>query len=155
MRLGCKFRHIPIITIVTDLPDMMSDNRWLKINNHLFEKVDGFILLTEQMNAKVNYGNKPYIVLEGHSDVDAPTVNKREKWEEETGKKIIIYAGSIQKLYGIKNLTEGFIRADLQDTELWIFGDGDYRETLIELSKNILQYVTKEFVTINKLWNVR
>lgn len=136
IKLGCKLRHIPIITIVTDLPDMMSNNKWLKkINNHLFKSVDGFILLTEQMNTQVNHNNKPYIVLEGHSDVDAPTVNEREKWEEETGKKIIIYAGSIQKLYGIQNLTEGFIRADLPNTELWIFGDGDYRETLVEYSK--------------------
>lgn len=136
IKLGCKFRHIPVITIVTDLPDMMSDNKWLKkINNHLFKTVDGFILLTEQMNTQVNHDNKPYIVLEGHSDVDAPTVKEGEKWEKESGKKIIIYAGSIQKLYGIQNLTEGFIKADLKNTELWIFGDGDYREELIELSR--------------------
>ena len=136
MKLGCKFRHIPVITIVTDLPDMTSDNKWLKkINNHLFKTVGGFILLTEQMNLKINHDNKPYIVLEGHSDFNAPAINEREKWEAKTGKKIIIYAGSIQKLYGIQNLTEGFIKADLSNTELWIFGDGDYRETLIELSK--------------------
>lgn len=136
MKLGCKLRNIPVITIVTDLPDMMSNNKWLKkLNNHLFETVDGFILLTEQMNTQVNHRNKPYIVLEGHSDVDAPTVDELEKWEEKTGKKIIIYAGSVQKLYGIQNLTEGFIEANLPNTELWIFGDGDYRETLIEYSK--------------------
>lgn len=164
MKLGCKFRHIPVITIVTDLPDMMSDNKWLKnINNHLFKTVDGFILLTEQMNTQVNHDNKPYIVLEGHSDVDAPIVKEKEKWEKESGKKIIIYAGSIQKLYGIQNLTEGFIKADLKNTELWIFGDGDYREKLIELSrkypsicykgicdnKEVVQYEMKAALLVN------
>lgn len=136
IKLGCKLRHIPVITIVTDLPDMMDSSNWLrKINNLFFNSVDGFILLTEQMNARVNYYNKPYIVLEGHSDSDAPIIDMKKKWEEETGKKIIIYAGSIQKLYGIQNLTEGFIQADLSNTELWIFGDGDYRETLLEYTK--------------------
>jgi glycosyltransferase involved in cell wall biosynthesis len=57
------------------------------------------------------------------------------KWEEETGKKIIIYAGSILKQYGIQNLTEGFIQANLPDAELWVYGDGDYREELVDISK--------------------
>jgi glycosyltransferase involved in cell wall biosynthesis len=114
----------------------MSENPLMqKINNHLFQSVDGFVFLTEQMNQRLNKKKKPYIVLEGHVDADAPAVEATEKWEEETSKKIIIYAGSILKLYGIQNLTEGFVKADLPDTELWVYGDGDYREELIELSR--------------------
>jgi glycosyltransferase involved in cell wall biosynthesis len=136
MLIGCKLRKIPMITIVTDLPDMMSGNTLLqKINNHLFQAVDGFVFLTEQMNQRLNHKNKPYIVLEGHVDADAPVIEATEKWEAETGKKIIIYAGSILKLYGIQNLTEGFIKADIPNTELWIYGDGDYREELMGISK--------------------
>jgi glycosyltransferase involved in cell wall biosynthesis len=144
MLIGCKLRKIPMITIVTDLPDMMSDNTLLqKINNHLFQSVDGFVFLTEQMNQRLNHKKKPYIVLEGHVDADAPAVKTTEKWEEETGKKIIIYAGSILKLYGIQNLTEGFIKADIPNTELWVYGDGDYREELIELSQKYPSVVYK------------
>jgi glycosyltransferase involved in cell wall biosynthesis len=76
-------------------------------------------------------------------DADAPTVETAEKWEKETGKKVIIYAGSILKLYGIQNLTEGFIQADLPNTELWVYGDGDYREELMEISKKYPSVVYK------------
>ena len=53
------------------------------------------------------------------------------------GKKIIIYAGSIKKLYGIQNLVEGFIKADIKDAELHIYGDGDYREELEKICNDI------------------
>lgn len=134
--LACKLRHIPIITIVTDLPDMMSDSKVLRaVNNNLFSFMNGFIFLTEEMNVRLNHKNHPYIVLEGHVDSDAPELNRTEKWETTNGKKIIIYAGSILKLYGIQNLTEGFIKADIPNAELWIYGDGDYREELIQIEK--------------------
>lgn len=134
--IACKLRHIPIITIVTDLPDMMSNNKCLRaVNNYLFSSMDGFIFLTEEMNVRLNHKNRPYIVLEGHVDSDAPELNNTEKWEVTNGKKIIIYAGSILKLYGIQNLTEGFIKADIPNAELWVYGDGDYREELIEIEK--------------------
>lgn len=136
MLLACKIRRIPIITIVTDLPDMMSDNKFRRaINNNLFGAMDGFVFLTEQMNQRLNHKNKPYIVLEGHVDSDVPELESTEKWEITTGKKVIIYAGSILKLYGIQNLTEGFIKASIPDTELWVYGDGDYRDELIEITK--------------------
>lgn len=137
MLLACKIRRISIFTIVTDLPDMMSDNFILRgVNNCLFRAVDGFIFLTEQMNQRLNKKNKPYLVLEGHVDANAPSLNNECKWERENGKKVIIYAGSILKLYGIQNLTEGFLKADIPNAELWIYGDGDYREELIEIEKH-------------------
>lgn len=136
MLLACKLRRIPAVTIVTDIPDMMSDSKlYRKVNNSLFGLTDGFVFLTEQMNGRLNRKNKPYIVLEGHVDAEAPELGGDLKWEEENGRKIIIYAGSILKLYGIQNLTEGFILADVPDAELWIYGDGDYKEELKELTK--------------------
>jgi glycosyltransferase involved in cell wall biosynthesis len=144
MLIGCKIRKIPMVTIVTDLPDMMSESTLLrKVNNHLFQSVDGFIFLTEQMNQRINHKKKPYIVLEGHVDVDAPTVETTEKWEKKAGKKIILYAGSILKLYGIQNLTEGFVKANIPNTELWVYGDGDYRDELMEISKKYPSVVYK------------
>lgn len=135
--LACKARRIPIITIVTDLPDMMSSNKIRRaINNNLFGSMDGFVFLTEQMNRRLNEKNKPYVVLEGHVDSEAPDLDNAAKFEEENGKKVIVYAGSIRKLYGIQNLTEGFLQANIPNSELWIYGDGDYREELTEIAKN-------------------
>ena len=70
------------------------------------------------------------MVLEGHADCFLKSVDDAERYEYKKGKKVVIYAGSIQKLYGIQNLVEGFIKADIENAELQIFGDGDYREEL-------------------------
>ena len=122
MALACKIRKIPIATIVTDLPDMLSGNSVIhKINNKIFRLFDAFIFLTEQMNEKVNKNQKPYIVLEGHVDSELKATNIDEKYEELLGKKVIVYAGSIQKLYGIQNLVEGFLKAEIPNAELHIF----------------------------------
>lgn len=136
MALGCKLRNIPLVTIVTDLPDMLTKKKIRRvINNNLFAFMDGFIFLTEEMNFRVNHKRKPYIVLEGHVDSDAFEIKETEKWEITTGTKVVIYAGSILKLYGIENLVYGFIKANLPETELWIYGDGDFRGELLEVEK--------------------
>lgn len=116
--------------IVTDLPDDQFKSITAKKYNALLEKADGYIFLTEQMNERVNRKGKPYIVLEGHADTTLPEMETESKYEAKGGKKVIVYAGSIQRLYGIQNLVEGFLKANIQDAELQIFGDGDYREEL-------------------------
>lgn len=131
---ACKIKRIPILTIVTDLPDDMEQSSSFvkKTNNALFGKMDGFVFLTEMMNERVNEKQKPFIVLEGHVDNNFEIPNDLKKYENE-GKKVVIYAGSIKKLYGIQNLVEGFIQADIPDSQLRVFGDGDYREELEEI----------------------
>ncbi len=136
MMLACKIKRIPITMIVTDLPDMLGGNKInIKLNNYLFKRADSFIFLTEQMNDYVNKKHKPYIVLEGHVDADEQHVKTENTDEEEIGEKKIIYAGSLLKLYGIQNLVEGFIKADIDASRLIIFGDGDYKDELTELCK--------------------
>lgn len=133
--LACKLRRIPIITIVTDLPDMMNNGKVVSdINNKLFGMMDGFVFLTEQMNERINKKQRPYIVLEGHVDAELQMLSPGQQFEEVSGKKVIIYAGSIHKLYGIQNLVEGFLKADIPNTELRIFGTGDYRDELVQIA---------------------
>ena len=137
MVLACRLRKIPVVCIVTDLPDMQRSSGWMRrLNNALFGKADGFIILTEQMNERVNRKGKPHIVLEGHVDSESKAIPFGEKYEALTGKKVVIYAGSLLKLYGIQNLVEGFLKAGIPDAELWIYGDGDYREELEKLCEH-------------------
>lgn len=135
MTLACKLRRIPMVTIVTDLPDMMDGGKILRgFNNKLFGLVDGFLLLTEQMNDRVNKKGKPHIVLEGQvNGKDLPTPAD-ENIEKATGKRVILYAGSVCKLYGIEQLVKGFLAAKLENAELHIYGDGDFRDELERLS---------------------
>lgn len=140
MIAGAKKRKKPVVLIVTDLPEFQRGGLLRRLNESMFKKADGFILLTEQMNEKINPAGKPYIVLEGHSDGALPELPHAEKTETKTGKKVVLYSGSLMKLYGIQNLVAGFIKAGLPDAELHIYGDGDYREELeavCEKEKNI------------------
>lgn len=137
MALGCRLKKIPAVTIVTDLPDMERQSGTAKnVNNRLFNKADGFILLTEQMNGRVNHRGMPHIVLEGHVDSHAPAPEEVPTYEETEGLKTILYAGSLKKIYGIRALTEGFIQAAVPGSRLHIYGEGDFRKELEELCKN-------------------
>ena len=114
MMLAGKLRKIPVATIVTDLPDMMSQGGIARrINNRFFKSVDGFIILTEQMNARINLKAKPFIVLEGHVDSALGEAEADKKEEQLSGKKIVLYAGSVNRIYGIENLVEGFLLSNL------------------------------------------
>ena len=130
MLKGNRHKNFPVIMIVTDLPDHQFEKKVAEKYNELLLKADGYIFLTEQMNEYINKSHKPYIVLEGHADNSLSAVRQDEKYEVTQGKKVIVYAGSIKRLYGIQNLVEGFLQADIPETELQIFGDGDYREEL-------------------------
>ena len=49
-------------------------------------------------------------------------------------KRVCLYAGRIDLIYGIQRLVEGFLLADLPDTELHIYGSGDFQEELEKIS---------------------
>lgn len=131
MALGAHIKGIPIVMIVTDLPDMVVSSTWIKkINNFLFGLADGFVFLTEQMNKRLNKRTKPYIIMEGLVDADTSVTVISKKFEVDIGKKVIIYAGKLKLIYGIDILVDGFQKANIPETELWIYGDGDYCEEL-------------------------
>ena len=132
---AAKKRKIPLIYVVTDIPEFQRGKVLRRINDKLIAGADGFIFLTEQMNEKVNPYKKPYIVLEGHADCSLIDISDAERYEYKYGKKIVIYAGSIKKLYGIQNLVEGFIAANIDGAELHVYGDGDYKAELESVCK--------------------
>ena len=132
---GAKKRGFPVVMIVTDLPDYQFGGETAEKYNELLEKADGYIFLTEQMNERVNKQNKPYIVLEGHADYALAEIDDNEKYEIDFGKKVVVYAGSLSKLYGIQNLVEGFVSANIPDAQLYVYGGGDYREEIEAIAK--------------------
>lgn len=143
MALAARLKKIPVVTIVTDIPDTMYSGVAKKIANSFFKLVDGFVLLTDAMNDRVNMKNKPYIVLEGHIDAAMPKPGTAPEANTETDIKKIIYAGKVEKSYGIDRLVEGFILANIRNSQLIIYGDGDYAEKLKELCKkhNNVEYM--------------
>ena len=125
------------IGIVTDIPAFLSEgsaNFKVKLNNLLIKQFDSYIFLTNDMNSLINKRKRPYIVIEGQVDISMRNI------ENDIGKKykhkVCIYAGMVHKIYGIKYLVEGFIKANIIGAELHIYGSGDYRDELIEICKN-------------------
>lgn len=117
------------IGIVTDLPEMLGGSKlYLGLANFVIRHCTGYILLTEAMNGYLNRKGKPYVVLEGHSDISM--TERIPAMEKKTSPRIVFYAGAVGKPYGLPNLVEGFRMADLKDTRLHIYGPGDYVEAL-------------------------
>ena len=134
---AAKLRGKKTVGIVTDVPCHRPNNTKIpmseKINLWLMKRFDSYLLLTEQMNDIVNPKRRPYVVLEGHADISMNEVDNR--LEEKYPKKVCFYAGTLRKIYGIESLVRGFLAADVPNTELHIYGDGDFRPELEKLAK--------------------
>ncbi|MBQ2928290.1 MAG: glycosyltransferase [Oscillospiraceae bacterium] len=131
--LAARLRGCPCIGIVTDLPDMLGGGSFSKkLANFVIRHCTGYVLLTEAMNTYLNHKGKPYVVLEGHSDI-----SMREKvpsLERKSAPRICFYAGGVSKQYGLGNLVEGFRKANVDNACLHIYGPGDYVEELQQIA---------------------
>lgn len=130
-------RGFKTVGIVTDVPCYFSYAQNItftqKLNLKIMQKFKSYLLLTEQMNEIVNLKNRPYVVLEGHSDIAMKDVENL--LENKNPQKVCLYAGSLMKIYGIESLVRGFVDANIPNAELHIYGDGDFREELEQLAK--------------------
>ena len=132
-----KLRGIKTVGIVTDVPCHRPNNQAIpfheKVNLKVMQKFDSYLLLTEQMSQVVNPKNRPYVVLEGHSDISMK--DRENSLQDKHSKKVCLYAGSLRRIYGIENLVQGFVQAEIPNTELHVYGNGDYVEDLKKLSE--------------------
>lgn len=134
-KLAARIKGIKTIAILTDLPDYMQINKrrlGRMVNDAIISHNDGYILLTKQMAERVNARNKPYKVIEGLVDRKMQVVNKSINSPE---RKILMYAGGLEKQYGIMELCLGFNDICKTNEELHIYGDGELRNELTKLCK--------------------
>jgi len=141
-------KSVKITAVVTDIPEFYDLQRvsfirrvLRKAHNKLvyffIERVDRFVLLTEQMKEPLKIGKKPYIVIEG--------IYKKEQSIKETESKvsdgkIILYSGVLNEIYGIRELLDGFLALKDPSVRLWILGSGEMAEevkTIAEKDKRI------------------
>ncbi len=127
--LAARLRGRNCIGIVTDLPDMLGGSRFSKgLANFVIRHCTGYILLTEAMNGYLNPKGKPYVILEGHSDITME--GKLPSMEKKTAPRICFYAGGVSRQYGLEMLVEGFRMANPENAQLHIYGPGDYVKDL-------------------------
>lgn len=148
--LAAKIRNFKTICIVTDLPvfmDVGKSKKLLSFNNWIINEASGYILLTKAMNEAIGNKGKPYIVMEGHCDIKMAECS-HDTFEND---RIVMYAGSINQIYGIAELCSEFLRVCNKGERLIIFGGGDFQDKLRELSERhsqIVYYGTCENETI-------
>lgn len=144
--IASKILGIKSIGIITDLPDFLSNKGKNNFNNMIIKMFNNYVLLTDEMNNyivdNITHKKKSYIVIEGSVDYTILNETTYEKYE----KKVCMYTGTLAKIYGIEYLVKGFIKANVLNSELHIYGDGDFKNELIDLCKknsNIKYFGTK------------
>lgn len=127
--LAARVKGCRCAGIVTDLPDMLGGSRFSRgFANYVIRHCTDYVLLTQAMNDYLNPKGKPYVILEGHADI---TMEERKPSPEQKGdRRICMYAGGVSRQYGLSNLVEGFRAAKLPNTQLHIYGPGDYVQEL-------------------------
>lgn len=136
--LACKLTGIKVISIVTDLPDLMvqsSQNKsrlkfvlYDKIVSSMLTNFDGYVILTEQINKVVNSASKPYLIMEGSVDIGMKTSDNL--LDKKSCYRILMYAGGIYEKYGVKRLIEAFMKLEGNDLRLHIYGSGEMENEL-------------------------
>ena len=105
------------------------------ISMRLAEGFDHFVLLTEKM--KDLFKKKiDYIVMEGIIDVEENDTNDTTD-KKASNKKIVLYTGTLRKIFGVMNLVHAFDVEGFDDAELHICGSGEAANEIAErASKN-------------------
>ena len=136
-RLKKKNTSIKTCLILPDMPEFnnlrqdksLIYNIYIRYLSKKFKKhlsfVDCFVLLTA---ASADYLeiSKPFIVMEGIAQIKE---SKDLEYKEPKG-KMILYTGSTNIQFGIKNLLEAFCKIETEDYLLVICGCGDYDEKI-------------------------
>ena len=93
----------------------------------------GLVLLTEAMMDFI-VKPVPYIVMEGIVDVTTMDLFDNDT-ENDDQKEIILYTGTLRKIFGIMNLIEAFKRINSTNVELWLCGSGDAQNDIEEAAQ--------------------
>ena len=78
------------------------------------------------------------MILEGHADITMG--EKTPSLEKKLRPRVCFYAGGVSKQYGLENLVKGFCLANLPDTQLHIYGPGDYVQELKAMDDDRIFY---------------
>ncbi|MCK5129413.1 MAG: glycosyltransferase [Clostridiales bacterium] len=149
LKLSEKY-DIQCMAVVTDIPQLINFNqnttgikeRLYRIySKSTYEKMiqyDLYMLLTSAMNDIINPYNKPSIVIEGMVDNDMNDIagDVQSKYEP----NIILYAGALFEKYGVLDLVEGFLSAELKNCELWVYGSGEMNDCFDQLNNDTVKF---------------
>ena len=148
VRAKNKFRDVKICLYVPDLPLFFLNDLgrgdvyrtlkvWdVKLMDPLIAKCDGYVLLTEQMNGRVNPDGKPYTVIEGivqSGTADSLKADCDGKGEDDArdGAFHFVYTGKLDAAFGVTVLVAAFRRVRNAGVRLDLYGDGDATKRIL------------------------
>ena len=120
--------------VIPDIPSMvtaMTKTSSLKgklinlMNRYLMRKlsnVDGLVLLTDDMMDFIANKEVPHITMEGVVDVETMAAGPIYSSLDQ---EIILYTGTLLKMFGVMNLVKAFQKVDNDRVQLWLCGAGD------------------------------
>lgn len=120
----------------------------------LATKFDSFVFATEPMADAFGVQDKPHVVVEcAYLAPEYSSIDKDAR--PESGKKIIFYAGSVRKEYGIPHLLNAFELIRDDDYELRLAGDGNCADLVKEYAAKdkrikFLGFITPQEVDKNQ-----
>lgn len=138
--VAAKMSRSSVVVIVTDLPEFMRPSTdpnfgwrtstWL--SHRLLHSADAYILLTEQMNAKVNPKRRPYVVIEGIAD---SKMREHIRVPIEFRERVILYSGALFERYGVKRLLDAFALLKDENLRLDLYGAGELVQEIHRAAK--------------------
>lgn len=143
IKKNIRKQKFTICLIVPDLPEFMNMTKQSKIRKFLsminrkliyrcMRFIDKYVLFTESMAEYLNLNANQYIVIEGM--VNLNKINKQEDITSLKKNKYIMYAGGMNKKYGVLNLAQAFNEIKDSNVELWLYGNGDAVDEIEEMS---------------------
>ena len=148
---------VTVVLIVTDLPEYYDLAKtsavkafFRKQNNKkiykYLERIDKYVLLTEQMKERLPVGDKKCAIVEGIiGDI------KEAEPHDVKDKFIITYCGTLNFQFGIKHLVDSVVALENEKIELHLFGNGDAVDYINEVSSNNSNIVFHGFVSKNEI----
>ena len=152
--------RIKVSVIVTDLPEYYDLSCVSAIRKKLrswqnkmiakyMTRIDSFVLLTEQMKEPLRIGDRPYTVVEGICNIDCANASCADVVSSD--EKIILYTGTLHKIFGIANLVEAFMKIDDPSYRLWICGSGDMQQEVERAAQKDSRIVFWGYVSKQKI----
>lgn len=96
-------------------------------------KSEGLVLLSESMLDFVDNKTIKHIVMEGLVDFQSMDVKDSYDVPEH---RVILYTGTLRKIFGVLNLVEAFMQIPHKDIELWVCGSGDASDRISEAAES-------------------
>lgn len=93
-----------------------------RYNASLARKFDKYVFLTAAMNDYYKTSQENFMVMEGLIDPDRAL---KPSITETFEKNIILYTGTLRRIFGVMDLVEAFEKGKFKNAELWICGSGE------------------------------